>query len=193
MSKIVSEIAPLDLYGRMKSGEDIHLIDVRSSYEFNSGHVVNAQSIPLDSLSRESLLMHLEKAEAGSEKPLYITCKAGFRAEQAAQRLAAEGLENLVLIQGGTDAWEKAGLPVKRQSQMISLERQVQITIGVLLVMKVIFGFAIHELFFVGAALIGAGLIVAGITRWCGIAEIFAKLPWNRRHTDPAKAVHSTI
>jgi len=77
------------------------------------------------------------------------------------------GYPNLALIQGGTEAWAREGLPVKRCGSAISLERQVQIAVGVLLVLKVIFGCAVHELFFVAAAFVGAGLVVAGITRWC--------------------------
>jgi hypothetical protein len=49
-----------------------------------------------------------------------------------------------------------------------------------LLILKVVFGFAFHELFFVLGALIGAGLITAGITRWCGMAKLIARMPWNR-------------
>jgi hypothetical protein len=49
-----------------------------------------------------------------------------------------------------------------------------------LLILKVLFGFTIHELFFAATALVGAGLIVAGTTRWCGMERLIAMLPWNR-------------
>jgi len=62
----------------------------------------------------------------------------------------------------------------------LSLERQVQIAIGSLLVLKVFLGFSVHELFFALTAMIGIGLIVAGTTRWCGMARLIAHLPWNR-------------
>jgi hypothetical protein len=103
-----------------------------------------------------------------------------MRAQQAAERLIDAGYHNLALIEGGTQAWEKAGLPIRRCGNAISLERQVQIAIGMLLVLKVLFGFTVHELFFAAIPLIGAGLIVAGITKWCGMARLIALLPWNQ-------------
>lgn len=93
-----------------------------------------------------------------------------------------------MLLEGGTEAWERSALPMRRCGQAISLERQVQIAVGALLILKVVFGFTVHELFFVAGALIGAGLITAGVTRWCGMARLLARLPWNRgrRCAEPA-------
>jgi hypothetical protein len=62
----------------------------------------------------------------------------------------------------------------------IALDRQVQIAVGSLLVLKVILGFTIHEIFFAAVPLIGVGLVVAGLTRWCGMADLLARMPWNR-------------
>ena len=90
------------------------------------------------------------------------------------------GYHNLRLIEGGTEAWQKANLPIKRCGSAISLERQVQITIGILLVLKVLLGFTVHELFFAAIPVIGVGLIVAGITNSCGMARLIALLPWNQ-------------
>jgi len=72
----------------------------------------------------------------------------------------------------------------------LSLERQVQIAVGSLLVLKVLLGFSVHELFFALVAMIGIGLIVAGTTRWCGMARLIAQMPWNRNTdcTQPVKA-----
>lgn len=58
--------------------------------------------------------------------------------------------------------------------------RQVQIAVGLLLLAKVLLGFTLHEFFFAAAAVIGAGLLVAGITNWCGMAQLLARMPWNR-------------
>ena len=104
-----------------------------------------------------------------------------MRAEKAAYVLRDAGMSNLTLVQGGTEGWQKAGLPVKKCGSALSLERQVQIAVGSLLILKVFFGFTVHELFFVAGAAIGAGLITAGITRWCGMAQLMARMPWNRR------------
>jgi rhodanese-related sulfurtransferase len=176
----VKQINPLALSALGEQGRQIHLVDVRTPAEYRSGHAAGSVSIPLDELSPEKLAMQLGDSAAGRDRPLYLTCQSGLRARQAAERLMQSGLENLYLLNGGTEAWMKAGLPMQRCGSAISLERQVQITIGTLLVLKVLFGFTVHELFFAAIPIIGAGLIVAGVTRWCGLARLISMLPWNR-------------
>ena len=83
---------------------------------------------------------------------------------------------------------EQAGLPLQRYGSAISLDRQVQIAIGSLLILKVVLGYGVHELFFAAAAFIGAGLIFAGVSRWCGMSELIARLPWNRSVNCPEQA-----
>ena len=180
MSASVTTISPQRLHALRSKGEVIDLIDVRTPAEYRAGHAVGARLVQLDELNPEVLTTHLRQPRAGHDLPLYLTCHAGIRAQQAAERLVSAGYRNLVLIEGGTEAWEKAGLPMQRSGNVISLERQVQIAIGVLLVLKVFFGFTVHELFFAAIPLIGAGLILSGTTRWCGMARLVAMLPWNR-------------
>ena len=181
-------IAPKDLNTLRQHPERLHLIDVRSPAEYRAGHVSGAVSIPLDELSPEDFHLKLDDIGAGNKRPLYLTCLSGIRAQQAAERLRQAGFENVYLLEGGTEAWMKAGLPTQRCGNAISLERQVQIAIGALLVLKVFFGFTVHQLFFAAIPLIGAGLIVAGITRWCGMSQLMAMMPWNQA-TDCSKKV----
>mgnify|MGYP001826302231 CR=1 FL=1 len=173
-------INPRSLNALGEQGRQVHLVDVRTPAEYRSAHAAGSVSIPLDQLSPEKLVMRLGDSRAGRDQPLYLTCQSGLRARQAAERLMQSGLENLYLLDGGTEAWMKAGLPMRRCGSAISLERQVQITIGTLLVLKVLFGFTIHELFFAAIPIIGAGLIVAGVTRWCGLSRLISMMPWNR-------------
>lgn len=182
MSQRFFSIAPEQLHQRMRSDRPVTLVDVRSQAEYRAGHVRGATSVPLDELDRSDLSERTGSPCAGSEQPLYLTCHSGLRAQQAAEKLRLAGYDNIVLLQGGTEAWEKSGLPMRRIGNAISLERQVQITIGTLLILKVVFGFTVHEVFFVLAALIGAGLITAGVTRWCGMARLIARMPWNHTH-----------
>lgn len=176
-SKTMSPRALSDIIAR---GETAHLIDVRTPAEYRAGHAVGAISIPLDQLYPDQLTERLGDVDAGRTHPLFLTCQSGLRAEQAAQRLSQAGFDKVYLVDGGTDAWAKSGLPMQRCGSAISLERQVQIAIGTLLVLKVAFGFTIHELFFAAIPLIGAGLIIAGLTRWCGLARLIAMMPWNK-------------
>lgn len=172
-------MSPRALNEMIEQGEALYLIDVRTPAEYRSGHALGAISVPLDQLRPEGLSKRLGDTKAGQESPLFLTCQGGFRAQQAAERLAQAGYRNLYLLDGGTEAWVKAGLPTQRCAHAIYLERQVQIAIGVLLVLKVFFGFTVHELFFAAIPLIGAGLIIAGVTRWCGMARLIAMMPWN--------------
>ena len=78
-------------------------------------------------------------------------------------------------------AWERAGLPVKRSGvKALPLERQVRIAIGSLVVLGVVLGWLVHPAGYAMSALVGCGLIFAGVTDWCGMALLMAKMPWNR-------------
>ncbi len=180
MSIPVATISPNELHALQRQNKDIKIIDVRSPGEYRSGHIKGAKLLTLEELRPESINAQLNGQRRNPEQDIYLTCQSGFRASQAAQRLASAGFNGAKVVEGGTQAWEKAGLPIKRCGSMISIERQVQITVGSLIVLKVLFGFTVHELFFALAALIGSGLIVAGLTRWYGMAQLIARLPWNR-------------
>ena len=176
----VSSIAPSELFQLQKQGGEILLLDVRTAPEYSSGHIPGAKLLALDEIGQQTVSERLGHPAQRDQKAIYLTCQSGLRAQQAVERLHDYGYQNLVLVEGGTERWEKAGLPMHRCGKVISLERQVQIAIGSLLLLKVVFGFTLHELFFLAGALIGAGLIMAGVTRWCGMARLMAKMPWNR-------------
>ncbi|MET0081012.1 MAG: rhodanese-like domain-containing protein [Candidatus Thiodiazotropha lotti] len=187
--KSVTTISPSGLFAKQDQGMKIELLDVRTVAEYRGGHIPGSKLLTLDEISDESLAQQLGHPNERGQASIYLTCKSGFRAEQAANKLLDSGYKNLVLVEGGTDGWEKSGLPIKRWGGVISLERQVQIAIGSLLLLKVLFGFTLHELFFLTGVVIGTGLIMAGITRWCGLAKLIAILPWNRNAKCGEKAL----
>ncbi|MCE0521452.1 MAG: rhodanese family protein, partial [Methylacidiphilales bacterium] len=103
-------------------------------------------------------------------------------ASKAAEKLAKEGLNNAVVVEGGTLAWIDAGLPVNRgTTKVISLERQVRIVAGSLVLTGVLLAIFVHPYFIGLSAFVGAGLIFAGITDWCGMGLLLARLPWNAK------------
>ena len=61
--------------------------------------------------------------------------------------------------------------------------RQVQITAGALVLLGVLLGTFIAPAFFGVSAFVGAGLVFAGVTGWCGMANLLCVMPWNRRAT----------
>lgn len=86
------------------------------------------------------------------------------------------------LLEGGIDGWKAAGLPVTEdKSQPLPLMRQVQIAAGGLTLLGVILGYTVHGGFFLISGFVGAGLMLAGMTGFCGMARLLEKMPWNTR------------
>jgi rhodanese-related sulfurtransferase len=171
-------IAPNLLHQRREKGESLHLVDVRTPAEHAQVHVPGVQLVPLDRLDPEEL-----SAASGFSKdqPVFLFCRSGGRATQAAQKLEKGGFTQCVVVDGGTEAWAAAGLPVNRgTSKVISLERQVRIAAGLLVLVGVVLGTWVHPAFYGLSAFVGAGLTFAGITDWCGMGLLLAKAPWNR-------------
>ena len=185
METQIPTIKPAQLHASQLHGERPAVLDVRTAAEYRAGHIPGAQLVPVEELRPDEVTRHFKHITPGSREPIYITCWSGARARQAAERLQLAGFDNLAIVEGGTRGWEQAGLPLRRCGNAISLERQVQIAIGSLLILKVVLGFSVHVLFFALAAVIGAGLVVAGVTRWCGMAKLVARLPWNRGENCP--------
>jgi rhodanese-related sulfurtransferase len=85
-----------------------------------------------------------------------------------------------VNVEGGTLAWEAAGLPVVRGQKVISLERQVRIVAGFLVLVGALLAMTVHPYFAGLSAFVGAGLMFAGITDTCGMGMLLARMPWNQ-------------
>jgi len=163
----------------LDSESGLTLLDVRTPVEFAEVHVPQAQNEPLDRFDPKSLLA---AGRLSQDRSIYLLCRSGGRAAKAAEKLAREGFENAVVVEGGTLAWIEAGLPVNRSVvKVISLERQVRIAAGSLVLTGVLLANFIHPYFIGLSAFVGAGLVFAGITDWCGMGLLLAKVPWNSR------------
>lgn len=153
------------------------LIDVRTPPEFATAHVPGARLVPLDILSPTSYLQQ----RADRSAPLYIICQSGTRAAKALDRLGRAGFNNGVLVEGGTQAWIDAGLPFEQgKATLLPLMRQVQIVVGFFAALGAALALMVDPLFAVLPLLVGAGLLFAGLTGWCGLALLLARMPWNR-------------
>lgn len=155
----------------------IELIDVRTPVEFREVHAEGAKNVPLDSLNAQQIAT---ARNGESCKPLYVICKSGARGAKATQKLMDAGVEDVVNVEGGTMAWEQAGLPVKRGKKSISLERQVRIAAGSLALLGAILAATVHPYFIGLSGFVGAGLLFAGITDTCAMGMMLAKMPWNQ-------------
>lgn len=175
MNTNISNVSPQEVFARQSRDDIVHLVDVRTPPEFEALHADGAQLLPLDRLETVTI------DGAGITKPIYLLCNTGNRATQAAEKMIERGYSNVHVVDGGTERWVNDGLPVVRGKASISLERQVQIAIGTLVILKVFLGFTISPVFFALAALIGAGLVFAGLTQSCAMAKLLTHMPWNQR------------
>ncbi len=89
----------------------IHLLDVRTPEEFNALRISGSVNVPLDTLDPPALLATIDANE-----PVYVVCQTGTRSQFAAAELRAAGFRRVVHVDGGTNAWTVAGLPVVRGS-----------------------------------------------------------------------------
>ncbi|MDB6080270.1 MAG: ygaP 2 [Akkermansiaceae bacterium] len=172
-------ITPEALAPLLAADPALPVIDVRTPLEFDETHLARSRNLPLDRLSPRDLL---EQQALPVDAPIYLLCRSGQRATKAAERLEAAGFQHATVVTGGILAWEQAGLPVTRgESKVISLERQVRIGAGSLVFIGVLLGWFVHPGFFGLSGFVGAGLVFAGISDWCGMGLLLAKAPWNQR------------
>jgi rhodanese-related sulfurtransferase len=169
-------ISPQELFQLHQQGRNIDLIDVRTPAEFRQVHATLARNVPLDSLVPRDVI---DARNGRADQPLYVICHSGTRAAKACEKFFGSGASNVISVDGGTQAWESAGLPVVRGQKAISLERQVRIAAGAIVVLGVALGY-IHPAFFALSAMVGAGLMYSGITDSCWMGMMLAKMPWNR-------------
>jgi rhodanese-related sulfurtransferase len=171
-------VSPGELNRLIASGGPVELLDVRTPGEFESAHVPGARLVPLDELDAGAFLKQRGKAD----QPVYVLCQSGGRARKAIEKLQQAGFGGGVLVEGGTQAWIDAGLPVTRGAAgVISLERQVRIAASSLVLTGVLLAYCVHPGFIILSAFVGAGLVFAGVTNWCGMGLLLTKLPWNQK------------
>ena len=175
----VPTISPQELHALRSGDAAVELIDVRTPVEFREVHADLARNVPLDILDAAAL----KQVRRGTDcQPLYVICKSGGRSRQACEKLLTAGCSNIVSVEGGTSAWIQAGLPVVRGQKAISLERQVRIAAGSLVLIGAVLGWLVHPALFGLCALVGAGLVFAGVTDTCGMGMLLARMPWNQVH-----------
>jgi len=151
------------------------LVDVREADEHAREHIPGARHHALSRIDAETPMRT-------DDEVLIFHCRSGLRTRSNAARLsaAAENCE-IYILEGGLDAWKKAGLPVSfDRRRPIEIIRQVQIVAGALVLIGVLLGTFVSPGFYALSAFVGAGLLFAGSTGFCGMAHLLALMPWNR-------------
>jgi rhodanese-related sulfurtransferase len=172
-----SSVTAQALQRRLAAGQAACLLDVRTPGEYAAVHVPGTKLIPLDELDAAAFC----RERNGDCSPVYVLCQSGGRARRAIEKLECAGVHGCVLVEGGTQAWIDAGLPVNRgQSRVLPLMRQVQITVGFLSAVGGLLALTINKFFAIIPLIVGSGLLFAGLTGFCGLALLLAKMPWNK-------------
>lgn len=156
-------------------------LDVRTPVEHREVHIDGCRLVPLDALDAGVMARELAGLKA------VVVCRSGTRAKQAAAMLGAAGVMDCAVLDGGMQAWQASGLPVVRGPKAMSLERQVRVAAGLMVLAGVALGTWVHPVWYGWSAFVGAGLVFAGLTDWCGLGLLLARAPWNKvRATAPS-------
>jgi rhodanese-related sulfurtransferase len=167
---------------RQESTDNLQIIDLRTHVEVNTERLDVSVNFPVQQLQAAELKSYLQQQNHKSSQPIYLLCASGQRAVQASNQLQGQIESQLVIIDGGLNALKLLGMSViKGNSTVISLERQVRIASGTLVVSGVFSGLLVHPWFYGLAAFVGAGLVFAGVTNSCGMGMLLAKMPWNKQ------------
>ena len=173
----MTTLTPIDaqaLARRLKAGE-LTLIDIREPDEFAREHINGAVSLPLSRLEAGPVALR-------GVTPVAFTCRTGMRTNSRCARLAAQVGEPAFVHEGGLAGWKKAGLATTADRKApIDIMRQVQITAGGIVLTGAVLAMTVSPAFVWLSAFIGAGLVFAGSTGWCGMAKLLSAMPWNRR------------
>ena len=170
--------------------QELEILDVRTPLEFQEVHAIGSQNRPLDRLCPDELAAIYN---SHPDKPVYLICRSGSRANKACEKLIDAGLQHAVVVNGGIEACVTAGMPVKRGRKAMSLERQTRVAAGGLVAIGGILAVVVHPWFALVSAFVGAGLVFAGLTDSCAMGMFLARMPWNRRSLhDHAKQDPST-
>lgn len=172
-----TRITPSQLQNSLRNqADEVALVDVRTPGEFETVRIPDARNRPLDQLEQ-----HVEELRdlCGDDRPLVLVCQSGARAEQARQKLAAAGVDNVTVLDGGVNAWRSQDGEVVEDVQRWDLERQVRLVAGSIVATSIGASFVVPEARYV-AGFVGLGLVFAAVTNTCAMGMLLSKLPYNR-------------
>ncbi len=157
-----------------KNNTSVDFINVCEPAEYKEKHIAGVRNIPLGTVTN-----HLD--EFSNKQTVYIHCRSGNRGRQAIEKLTAAGVTaELVNVEGGIMAWDAAGFQTGSHTKRLPLMRQVFIGAGSLMLLGLIPGYFIDDSYLLISTFVALGLLVSGITGWCGMAFVLSKMPWNK-------------
>jgi len=159
---------------RESSNSLFDFINVCTTTEYNEKHIRGVRSVPLNTL-------HEHLNEFKDKKAIYIHCRSGNRSRQAIETLTSSGITaELINMNGGLMAWDKAGFETEALTHRMPIMRQVLLTAGLLTAVSAVLSLSVHGAFVYVALFVGCGQMFAGLTGWCGLSYLLEKMPWNK-------------
>jgi rhodanese-related sulfurtransferase len=111
-----SSAATLNTLGatQLLNTQDAILIDLREPAETAKGTPPQALHIPLSALESRIDDIKQRVSKGKQQAPVILMCQSGWRGMKAGRALKKAGIEAVFNLEGGFDAWQQAGLPVKK-------------------------------------------------------------------------------
>lgn len=170
----IEMVSPHQAAEILKNDPRSKILDVRSAMEVSQMHLDNSINIPIDMISAKI-------GELSQAKQNYLVlCHSGNRAAMAADILMQSGIHNVKVIDGGIARWKKEKLSVIKGQAGISLERQIRVIAGTLVLTGIILASLLHWGFIFISAFVAVGLVYAGISDNCLMGTMLMKLPYNK-------------
>jgi rhodanese-related sulfurtransferase len=175
-----------ELRRNLDRGAAVRMLDVRSAAEFETARIPGACNVPLDQLGR------FADELAGVDGELVVVCQSGARSNKARIRLSEAGAKSPRVLEGGMEAWQSAGGATEGGRCRWSLERQVRLVAGSLVLGGVLASLRWPPVRLL-SGLVGAGLVFAAVTDSCMMGEVLARLPYNRGSRVDVEAAVSAL
>lgn len=176
------DVSPAEVFKLIESNKPLFLVDVREPGEYRREHVAQAVLFPCSALEPTKVV------EAAQKKDIYVMCLSGGRSSGASKKIeeavkASSGAHTNTVynVTGGISSWRAANLPVVEDKKApLPIIRQVHIIASSLVISGALLGRFFHPNFFFLPLFVGCGLMISGVTGFCGMALILAKLPYNK-------------
>ena len=165
-------ITPEQLAKLLSKGNHL-LVDIREADEFARESIPGAKNVPMSELA---------SCDCPEGATLVFHCKSGMRTQMAAPQLAEWAGRDILILDGGIEAWKRAGEKTSvDRKQPLEITRQVQITAGGLTLIGALASLYIAQPWAWLPVVTGAGLLLTGLTGNCLMARILMLMPWNRQ------------
>ena len=168
-----------DLFGNHTSTPRANqiIVDVRTPGEFEEVHISGSKNIPLTDL--KSALPEL--VETAKNHELILVCRTQNRVKLAYDQLMTHGISHCRILEGGMTQWIADGRPVIRGKRGFSLDQQVRLSAGMIIILGVVLSVLVSSWFLLLPAAAGIGLIHAGWTDSCLMRTVLTTWPFNRK------------